>query len=242
MNQQTLYELRTLVARFPYYQNARLLMLHNLYLLHDPSFENELRNAAINITDRRTLFNLVELGVASMAVAEDHISEDIPQETDHRNTSKTVPLTVDLPEEKPLETAEKQPIASSTTNTAAAAPCPSPSVDYMAYLLQTENAAEETNIPQMKGQQLIDDFINSSDSGKITLQDEPEFLPSNESNEDNGEGYFTETLARIYIKQGRYSKALEIIRQLNLNYPKKNRYFADQIRFLEKIIYNNNKK
>ena len=52
-------------------------------------------------------------------------------------------------------------------------------------------------------------------------------------------GYFTETLAKIYIKQGNYSKALEIISQLNLNYPKKNAYFADQIRFLEKLIINN---
>ncbi|MFC2457437.1 MAG: tetratricopeptide repeat protein, partial [Prevotella intermedia] len=40
----------------------------------------------------------------------------------------------------------------------------------------------------------------------------------------------------------RYSKALEIIQRLNLLYPKKNRYFADQIRFLEKLIINNNKK
>ena len=58
---------------------------------------------------------------------------------------------------------------------------------------------------------------------------------------DDEEGYFTETLARIYIKQGRYSKALEIIKRLNLIYPKKNAYFADQIRFLEKLIINNNK-
>ena len=59
---------------------------------------------------------------------------------------------------------------------------------------------------------------------------------------DSDEGYFTETLARIYIKQGRYSKALEIIQRLSLNYPKKNAYFADQIRFLNKLIINNNKK
>jgi predicted Zn-dependent protease len=56
------------------------------------------------------------------------------------------------------------------------------------------------------------------------------------------EEYFTETLARIYIKQGRYSKALEIIQRLSLQFPKKNAYFADQIRFLEKLIINNNKK
>ena len=56
------------------------------------------------------------------------------------------------------------------------------------------------------------------------------------------ESYFTETLSRIYIKQGRYEKALEIITQLNLNIPKKNAYFADQIRFLEKLIINNKHK
>ena len=81
--------------------------------------------------------------------------------------------------------------------------------------------------------------------GKITLQDETEYEPEenehNEAAENEDTGYFTETLARIYIKQGRYSKALEIIRRLNLVYPKKNRYFADQIRFLEKLIINNNK-
>ena len=77
---------------------------------------------------------------------------------------------------------------------------------------------------------------------KKRLRYEPEENEHNEAAENEDTGYFTETLARIYIKQGRYSKALEIIRRLNLVYPKKNRYFADQIRFLEKLIINNNKK
>ncbi len=63
-----------------------------------------------------------------------------------------------------------------------------------------------------------------------------------EEEKDGEECYFTETLARIYIKQGRYEKALEIIKRLNLNIPKKNAYFADQIRFLEKVIINNKNK
>lgn len=57
--------------------------------------------------------------------------------------------------------------------------------------------------------------------------------------EDNiDEACFTETLARIYIKQERYEKALEIIRKLSLKYPKKSAYFADQIRTLEQLIIN----
>ena len=64
----------------------------------------------------------------------------------------------------------------------------------------------------------------------------------NDTQKNEEDGYFTETLARIYIKQGNYSRALEIIRQLSLHNPKKNTYFADQIRFLEKLIINSNKK
>ena len=56
--------------------------------------------------------------------------------------------------------------------------------------------------------------------------------------EDIDEACFTETLARIYIKQERYEKALEIIRKLSLKYPKKSTYFADQIRTLEQLIIN----
>ena len=101
--------------------------------------------------------------------------------------------------------------------------------------------------PQLRGQSLIDNFIEK-DNGKIVLSDTVEFTPQLDSNEGDKEGkqgeesFFTETLARIYIKQGRYSKALEIIQRLSLIYPKKNAYFADQIRFLQKLILNNNKK
>lgn len=48
----------------------------------------------------------------------------------------------------------------------------------------------------------------------------------------------SESLAKIFIKQGRYERAYEIITNLSLNYPKKSIYFADQLRFLEKLIIN----
>ena len=45
--------------------------------------------------------------------------------------------------------------------------------------------------------------------------------------EELDDSCFTETLDKIYIKQHRYDKALEIIKKLCLNYPKKNAYFVD---------------
>ena len=48
----------------------------------------------------------------------------------------------------------------------------------------------------------------------------------------------SESLAKIFIKQGRYERAYEIISGINLKFPKKSAYFADQLRFLQKLIIN----
>jgi len=47
--------------------------------------------------------------------------------------------------------------------------------------------------------------------------------------------------AKKYIKEKKYQEAIVILKELNFNNPKKSIYFADQIRFLEKIIQNNTK-
>ncbi len=60
LNKETLYDLRSLLALYPYYQPARILLLQNLFLLHDPTFDDELRRAAVYISDRHILFKLVE--------------------------------------------------------------------------------------------------------------------------------------------------------------------------------------
>jgi len=52
---------------------------------------------------------------------------------------------------------------------------------------------------------------------------------------------FSEDNAKKLIQERKYSDAIEILRALNLNNPKKSVYFADQIRFLEKVIGNSKK-
>jgi hypothetical protein len=237
LDRDTLYELRSLIALYPYYQTARLLMLQNLYLLHDPTFDEELRRAAIYITDRRVLFQMIEAAHYQLRTT----AEPKSQARDSGSPSRTISLINSFLDSIPQQDAnDEKPRRKPTAADAA--------IDYVAYLLETEGEDEQEvqDVPEMKGQDLIDTFINS-DKGRIVLNEEPEYMPEvqespkNDEN-DTDEGYFTETLARIYIKQGRYSQALEIIRRLSLQFPKKNAYFADQIRFLEKLIINNNQK
>lgn len=52
---------------------------------------------------------------------------------------------------------------------------------------------------------------------------------------------FTETLAKIYLQQKKYEQAVEIFKSLMVRNPEKSIYFADQIRFLEKLINHLNK-
>ena len=229
LNRDTLYELRTLLARYPYFQTVRLLYLKNLFLLHDIAFGEELRKAALYIADRKVLFYLIEGRRFNIAPAEE--KEKV---VDSLGLDRTLSL-IDafLAGQSEEEQADITQLPMDVT------------ADYTSYLLTgTEEVVAVEETPQLKGQELIDSFLeNNSDEPLLSSQETTEEVESEEKETDmEDESYFTETLAKIYVKQQRYSKALEIIKKLNLKYPKKNAYFADQIRFLEKLIINTKSK
>jgi hypothetical protein len=51
----------------------------------------------------------------------------------------------------------------------------------------------------------------------------------------------TETLARIYVEQKNYDKAIQSYKILSLKYPEKSGFFADQIKAVKQLQENNNK-
>ena len=224
LNRDTLYELRLIVGKYPYFDVARLLMLKNLYLLHDINFGKEMRKAAIYLKSRWPIFELMAgYGTAPTI-------EDAPNDI-------TVDRTMELSDAF-LDTLPAETLSLEAEGAAA--------VDYVSAYLKKDTPNE--NIPELRGQNLIDNFL-AGDNEKISLdlsaptveienESEKPILPDEQYAETS---FFTETLANIYIKQGKYDKALEIIKRLYLEFPNKNRYFADQIRFLE-IITKHTKK
>lgn len=69
-----------------------------------------------------------------------------------------------------------------------------------------------------------------------TIVESDKIPTSEQSNIERRDSNLSESLAKIMIKNGNYQKALEIITEISLNNPKKSIYFADQIRFLKKLI------
>ena len=259
MGSDTLEELRSIILRYPYFQTAWLLYIKNLYLIKHPSFKDELRRGALYVADLSVLFYFVEGN--SFFFPKSEYKESEKQVANDRTLDLINRFLSEIPNDKGLSSELSIPVDSV--------------MDYSSLLLlnSAENGRKEvdnTALP-LKGQALIDDFIEKSESGMLSsgnnmagavgngnekdeFSDEDLVVIDDDNNagqvddamdgnaeaadETGDDNYLTETLAKIYVKQQRYDKALEIIKKLNLKYPKKNAYFADQMRFLERLIIN----
>ena len=238
LTEETLPQLKQIVDEFPYFQIARMLYLKNLAVLNDIRFSVELKKMSIYVPDRRKLFTLIEgerFGWQLQPAKEENPArEDAFSLIDAFLSNRE----------------EEEPKADASLLFQ-----PSVSSDYIYWSLTNENGQTEEKEEEVRLQHhdLIDSFIKNEEQripgsglnldmettgasapGNLAELEESQHKPLDDS-------YFTETLAHIYVKQKRYEKALQIIKNLNLKYPEKNVYFADQIRFLEKLIINTKK-
>ncbi len=91
--------------------------------------------------------------------------------------------------------------------------------------------AEQMQLGEQAAQVPITTPVGEEEKAEIADQAIDKPTPTDDS-------MLSESLAKMYIAQHKYSQALEIIERINLNYPEKSIYFADQIRFLTKLVLN----
>ncbi len=80
---------------------------------------------------------------------------------------------------------------------------------------------------------LIDEFIKNSP--KIKIENKSEVKSSFKTDQKIKDELITETLAKIYVKQKKFNKAIKAYEILSLKYPKKSSFFADQINDIKKL-------
>ena len=90
--------------------------------------------------------------------------------------------------------------------------------------------------PKPNSKQLIDNFIDK----KISISKPKKttfFKPMDVAKESliENESLVTPTLAKVYLEQGHYDKAISAYTKLCLKYPEKNSLFANQIKLINKL-------
>ena len=80
----------------------------------------------------------------------------------------------------------------------------------------------------------IDDFISKKPKIKVKTDSEEESIKV-DSEVLTDVGFMTETLAKLYVNQKNYEKAIQSYKILILKFPEKNSYFADQIKIIKKL-------
>ena len=217
-------------AKYPYFTLPALLYLHRNQDSEGLD-EEVLGRLAIASPDRKALYEI--LGENAEKFASFYPPEPEPVQLDTDSTLDTFLSTYGNTDEKELEILNQMIF--------------NPVPDYAQML-----AAEEERSKPAPGaaldadDKLINDFILKS-------KEKPGYFPTEKTAENVpvepevktepidapvavDDSMLSESLAKIYIKQRKYSKALEIITTISLKFPEKSIYFADQIRFLRKLI------
>ncbi|MDE7074821.1 MAG: hypothetical protein K2O69_07240 [Odoribacter sp.] len=91
--------------------------------------------------------------------------------------------------------------------------------------------------PKTQKEELIDRFIrNEPAMPRADANTKKEIRDLSKENPYTSEELFSETLAKIYVKQGLYERAIQTYIKLSLKYPEKSVYFANRIENIKENI------
>ena len=116
--------------------------------------------------------------------------------------------------------------------------------DFVAWLKnlqlnESNNVNPSQAKPQNEGEKLIDAFIEKPiQRAKLVKQEFYSPVNMAKQSVSDNDFFVTETLAKIYIKQGNLAKAIKVYQNLSLKNPEKNNIFATQIKILKEQLHN----
>lgn len=241
-------ELEEVLKNYPYFQAARGMHLLGLKNTNSYLYNAALKKHAAYTTDRSWLFEIITADAfndtTEIVSPEQYLNENSegtpPQASTQASALETETQTAELSLDmgKPLQFSKNdrhsfEQWLSITSSFSEA----TPKNKKQSSLSENKNAKEtasETDEKAVKMAQ-IDAFL--AQNPKINSQKEPqEEIDLKASIKLNKEALMTETLARVYLEQKKYKKALQAYKILSLKYPEKNSFFASQIKSVQKLI------
>jgi tetratricopeptide (TPR) repeat protein len=266
INEKQTDDLAKVLDEFPYFQSARALRLKGLYNQNSFKYNYALKVTAAHTTDRTVLFDfitsdtfvaiqkglydkkisqLLDISVVDFEIikpeiklepkvntVEQSILTSIKGASEAEESTKIAVEKLDIG--KPLDFSANEKHSFQEWLQLARI---EPIVREKESFSNSEKAT--TDEEKKKKAELIDKFIEASPKISPVKQGtvSTTYLESNKSDTSY---LMTETLARVYLEQKKYQKAIQAYEILILKYPEKSSFFADRISDIE-ILQQNNK-
>ena len=263
--QQT-QDLDQIIDEFPYFQSARALQLKELYNQDSYKYNYALKRTAAHTTDRSILFDFItsETFICIHTSLYEKKAKEI-QEIQVIDSEVIAPEKKVQPSVSTLEKSILNSITKSSTvepeeqshqieeKLAIGTPLDFSKQEQHSFqewlqLSRSEPIKRDKTEPEpetlideekRKKLELIDKFIETSP--KITPGKHGVIIPITiDINTTDNSSLMTETLARVYLEQKKYQKAIQAYEILILKYPEKSSFFANRISDIKILQHNNN--
>lgn len=260
--------LEKVLIEFPYFQSARAIQLKGLYNQNSFKYNTALKVTAAHSTDRSILFDFItsdtftsiQKGLydkKALEILDINVVDSETIVTEEKTESKINSLERSILTSIKEASAVDVDDASKTTEEKLAIGKPldfskseQHSFQEWLQLSRTEPIEREKesaiNLPlpiidedKRKKLELIDKFIEASPKISPVKHGVASTVTFDLNAADNS-FLMTETLARVYLEQKKYQKAIQAYEILILKYPEKSSFFADRISDIKILQHNNN--
>ena len=256
INERYAKTLDTVLTIFPYFQSARVLKLKHLYNQDSFNYNYALKVAAAYTADRSVLFDFITSD--SFVSVQKGLYEKKLEElmNMHVVESEHIIVEASYPIVDPLEQSIRTSIKEATPNEeqkiteklAIGKPLEFSKNEKHSFqewlqlsrlkpIIRVENVVIIDD-DKKKKLAIIDRFIENNP--KITPIAKDATVQVIATVADDTPYLMTETLARVYLEQKKYSKAIQAYEILILKYPEKSSFFADRISDIKILQQNNN--
>lgn len=265
VNDKQVFALEKILEDFPYFQSARSLHLKGLYKQDSFKYNQALKSTAAYTTDRTILFDFItsdhfngiqkdlfeekEAHILDITVVDSKVISEVKIEN---TLEKSIILSINEAaqneeekiniEAQPSDIEEKleigKPIPFHNNETH--------SFQEWLQLAKVKPIVREENTSELKAEdtnlasklETIDKFIEANP--KIPPVKGDTTAPSFAIKDEDTSYLMTETLAKVYLEQKKYNKAIQAYEILILKYPEKITFFADRISDIKFLKQNNN--
>ena len=260
--------LEKVIAEFPYFQSARALQLKGLYSQNSFKYNTALKNTAAHSVDRSVLFDFITSDTFTSIdkISYDHqaltiLEIDVIDSTTILTEQKSQPKVNSV--EQSIITSIKEAAATEFNESfktieeklEIGEPLNFLKIEQHSFQewlqlsrskpIERENTPENNDLISLvddekrKKTELIDKFIETSPKISAVKHGTPSTV-SFDINANDNSNLMTETLARVYLEQKKYQKAIQAYEILILKYPEKSSFFADRISDIKILQHNNN--